>query len=86
MIRNKVTLLNLFRSPEDTALGLNAGPVYGVEQAEDSLSSSAESSGKKLDKDLKQRSLKGDLSEPLSQYDLNSYPSKKGGKAFLFIS
>ncbi|XP_053086310.1 protein PRRC2B isoform X6 [Pangasianodon hypophthalmus] len=66
---------NCRRSPEDAAPGLNAGPVYGVEQAEDSLSSSTtESSGKKLDKDLKPRSMKGDMSESLSQYDLNSYP------------
>lgn len=59
------------RSPEDTS-------PYGVEQSEDGLSTSnAESSGKKPEKDLKPRSLKGgDMSEPLSQYDLNSYPSK----------
>lgn len=57
------------RSPEDTS-------PYGVEQSEDGLSTSnAESSGKKPEKDLKPRSLKGgDMSEPLSQYDLNSYP------------
>lgn len=52
--------------------------MYGVEQTEDNLSSTSntESSGKKLDKDLKSRSMKGDMSEPLSQYDINSYPSK----------
>ena len=33
-------------------------------------------SGKKLDKELKQGSGKSDMVEPLSQYDLNSYPSK----------
>ncbi|XP_060768832.1 protein PRRC2B isoform X2 [Neoarius graeffei] len=66
---------NCRRSPEDAAPGLNAGPVYGVEQTEDGLSTSnTEPSGKKLDKDLKPRSMKGDMSEPLSQYDLNSYP------------
>lgn len=69
--RNKVTRCNLCRSPED------AGSVYVVEQTEDSLSTSnTDSSGKKLDKDLKPRSMKGDMSEPLSQYDLNSYQSK----------
>ncbi|KAI5615747.1 protein PRRC2B isoform X1, partial [Silurus asotus] len=57
------------RSPDD------AGPVYGVEQTEDGLSTgNSESSGKKLDKDLNPRSMKADMSEPLSQYDLNSYP------------
>ncbi|KAF5909534.1 protein PRRC2B, partial [Clarias magur] len=66
--QNGVTT-NCRRSPED------AGPVYGVEQTEDGLSSSnADSTGKKLDKDLKPRGMKGDMSEPLSQYDLNSYP------------
>lgn len=72
---------------------MDAGPVYGVEQTEDSLSTSnTESSGKKLDKDLKPRSMKGDMSEPLSQYDLNSYPrratcflKKKRKKCFLFF-
>lgn len=58
-------------------MGVNAGSVYGVEQTEDGFSiSNTEASGKKLEKDLKPRSMKGDLSEPLSQYDLNSYPSK----------
>ncbi|XP_058238745.1 protein PRRC2B isoform X1 [Hemibagrus wyckioides] len=66
---------NCRRSSEDTASGLNAGPVYGVEQTEDALSTSnTEASGKKLEKDLKPRSMKGDISEPLSQYDINSYP------------
>ena len=32
-------------------------------------------SGKKLDKELKQGSGKSDMAEPLSQYDLNNYPS-----------
>ncbi|TSL28246.1 Protein PRRC2B [Bagarius yarrelli] len=63
------------RSPEDSTSGLNAGSVYGVEQSEDGLSTSnSETSVKKLDKDLKPRSMKGDMSESLSQYDLNSYP------------
>lgn len=75
-----MTRFNLCRSPED------AGPVYGVEQTEDSLSASnAESSGKKLDKDLKPRSLKGDMTESLSQYDLNSYPSERGKKPRFFF-
>lgn len=55
--------------------------MYGVEQTEDSLSSSnTDSTGKKLDKDLKPRGMKGDMSEPLSQYDLNSYPSKSNNE------
>lgn len=62
------------RSPEDA--GLTGGSVYGVEQTEDLSTSSNEASGKKLEKDLKPRSMKADLSEPLSQYDLNSYPSE----------
>lgn len=35
-----------------------------------------ESSGKKLDKELKQGPVKTDIAEPLSQYELSSYPSE----------
>uniref|UniRef100_A0A8C8EVU1 BAT2 N-terminal domain-containing protein n=1 Tax=Oncorhynchus tshawytscha TaxID=74940 RepID=A0A8C8EVU1_ONCTS len=55
------------RSPEES------GPVYNVEQSEEGHQAN-EPSGKKLDKELKPRSVKGDLTKPLSQYDLNSYP------------
>ncbi|XP_036436536.1 protein PRRC2B isoform X1 [Colossoma macropomum] len=66
---------NCRRSPEDAAPGLNAGSVYGVEQPEENLPTSAtESSGKKMEKELKTRAIKGDMGESLSQYDLNSYP------------
>lgn len=57
------------RSPEES------GPVYNVEQSEEGHQAN-EPSGKKLDKELKPRSVKGDLAKPLSQYDLNSYPSE----------
>lgn len=51
--------------------------MYSVEPSEENLQSvAAESSGKKLDKDLKARSMKGDMPEPLSQYDISAYPSK----------
>lgn len=81
-LEEMVTGFILCRSPEDTASGLNAGTVYGVEQTEDALSTSnTEASGKKLEKDLKPRSMKGDMPEPLSQYDINSYPSKSQNKA-----
>ncbi|XP_019908892.2 protein PRRC2B isoform X2 [Esox lucius] len=53
------------RSPE-------TGPVYIVEQSDEGHLSN-ESSGKKLEKELKSGSVKGDMVEPLSQYDLNSY-------------
>ena len=67
----------LHRSPEDAAPGLSAGSVYGVEQPEETLSTSTtDSSGKKMEKELKTRAIKGDMGESLSQYDLNSYPSK----------
>ncbi|KAG9353882.1 hypothetical protein JZ751_012006 [Albula glossodonta] len=63
------------RSPEDTASGLSSGSVYSVEQSEDSPQSiPIESSGKKVEKDLRTGALKGDKDEPLSQYDSSSYP------------
>ncbi|XP_076020368.1 protein PRRC2B isoform X3 [Genypterus blacodes] len=54
------------RSPDES------GPVYGLEQPEEREPS--EPSGKKLDKDQKPAPLKSDMSEPLSQYELSSYP------------
>ncbi|CAM9139893.1 unnamed protein product [Lampetra planeri] len=56
------------RSPDDSGL------VYGLEQAEEREPS--ESSGKKLDKELKPGPVKADLTEPLSQYELSTYPMK----------
>ncbi|XP_078141974.1 protein PRRC2B isoform X3 [Centroberyx gerrardi] len=54
------------RSPDES------GPVYSIEQPEEREPS--EPSGKKLDKELKPGSVKSDMAEPLSQYELNSYP------------
>ncbi|XP_028829649.1 protein PRRC2B isoform X2 [Denticeps clupeoides] len=52
------------------------GSVYSLEQSEDPLQSGPnEVPGKKMDKDLKPRGLKGDMAEPLSQYDLSAYPT-----------
>lgn len=56
------------RSPDEPA------PVYGLEQPEEREPS--EPSGKKLDKELKQGPVKTDIAEPLSQYELSSYPSE----------
>lgn len=52
----------------------DSGPVYSIEQPEERESS--ETSGKKLDKELKQGPVKTDIAEPLSQYELSSYPSE----------
>ncbi|XP_059213696.1 LOW QUALITY PROTEIN: protein PRRC2B [Centropristis striata] len=54
------------RSPDES------GSVYSIEQPEER--ESAEPSGKKLDKELKQGTAKSDITEPLSQYELSSYP------------
>ncbi|XP_068429563.1 protein PRRC2B isoform X4 [Clinocottus analis] len=54
------------RSPDESS------PVYSIEQPEEREPN--EPSGKKLDKELKQGSMKTDMTEPLSQYELNSYP------------
>lgn len=51
-----------------------SGPVYSLEQPEEREPS--EPSGKKLDKELKQGPVKTDIAEPLSQYELSSYPSE----------
>ncbi|XP_029024602.1 protein PRRC2B isoform X3 [Betta splendens] len=58
-----------------------SGPVYAIEQPEERESS--ETSGKKLDKDLKPGPVKTDIVEPLSQYELSSYPIEgdTGGSA-----
>uniref|UniRef100_A0A8P4PWH5 BAT2 N-terminal domain-containing protein n=1 Tax=Dicentrarchus labrax TaxID=13489 RepID=A0A8P4PWH5_DICLA len=47
-------------------------PVYSIEQPEEREPN--EPSGKKLDKELKQGPVKTDIAEPLSQYELSSYP------------
>ncbi|XP_049321745.1 protein PRRC2B isoform X2 [Astyanax mexicanus] len=66
---------NCRRSPEDAAPGLSAGSVYVVEQPEENLPTScSDSSGKKMEKELKPRAMKPDMAESLSQYELNSYP------------
>uniref|UniRef100_A0A665WRM5 BAT2 N-terminal domain-containing protein n=1 Tax=Echeneis naucrates TaxID=173247 RepID=A0A665WRM5_ECHNA len=54
------------RSPDES------GPVYSLESPEEREPS--EPSGKKLDKELKPGPVKTDLAEPLSQYELSSYP------------
>ncbi|TMS08249.1 Protein PRRC2B [Larimichthys crocea] len=54
------------RGPDET------GPVYSIEQPEEREPN--EPSGKKLDKELKQGPVKTDITEPLSQYELSSYP------------
>ncbi|XP_051544844.1 protein PRRC2B isoform X2 [Myxocyprinus asiaticus] len=66
---------NSKRVPEDSVPGLRSASVYSVDQNDDSLSTSmTENTGKITEKDLKPRNMKGDITEPLSQYDLNSYP------------
>ncbi|XP_060917840.1 protein PRRC2B isoform X4 [Labrus mixtus] len=49
-----------------------SGPVYSIEQQEER--EPTEPSGKKLEKELKQGAVKTDIVEPLSQYELSSYP------------
>ncbi|XP_030640280.1 protein PRRC2B [Chanos chanos] len=65
---------NCKRSPDDATSGLSSGSVYSVEQSEEALQASAMEGSGKMEKDLKARTMKGEMSEPLSQYDLNSYP------------
>uniref|UniRef100_A0A3Q1GQT6 Proline rich coiled-coil 2B n=1 Tax=Acanthochromis polyacanthus TaxID=80966 RepID=A0A3Q1GQT6_9TELE len=55
------------RSPDEP------GPVYSLEQPPEDREPS-EASGKKLDKELKPGAVKTDIAEPLSQYELSSYP------------
>uniref|UniRef100_A0A672G9E3 BAT2 N-terminal domain-containing protein n=1 Tax=Salarias fasciatus TaxID=181472 RepID=A0A672G9E3_SALFA len=57
------------RSPDES------GPVYSIEQPPEDREPS-EPTGKKIDKDLKSGSGKADIAEPLSQYELSSYPSE----------
>lgn len=61
-------LLFSSRGPDES------GPVYSIEQPEEREPN--EPSGKKLDKELKQGAVKADMAEPLSQYELGSYPSE----------
>ncbi|XP_076867600.1 protein PRRC2B isoform X2 [Brachyhypopomus gauderio] len=66
---------NCRRSPDDATPGLSTGQVYAVEQVEEGLSTStSDTATKKMEKELKPRGMKGDLAEPLSPYDLSSYP------------
>uniref|UniRef100_A0A3Q3KKD2 BAT2 N-terminal domain-containing protein n=1 Tax=Monopterus albus TaxID=43700 RepID=A0A3Q3KKD2_MONAL len=54
------------RSPDES------GPIYSIEPPEER--EPTEPSGKKLDKALKPGSVKTDIAEPLSQYELGGYP------------
>uniref|UniRef100_A0A8C2XPV3 Proline rich coiled-coil 2B n=1 Tax=Cyclopterus lumpus TaxID=8103 RepID=A0A8C2XPV3_CYCLU len=54
------------RNPDES------GPVYSIEQPEEREPN--EPSGKKFDKELKQGSIRTDITEPLSQYELSGYP------------
>ncbi|KAI7812552.1 putative protein PRRC2B [Triplophysa rosa] len=68
-------ICNTKRVPEDSLSGLSSGSVYSVEQSEENLSTSTtEAAGKIMEKDLKPRTMKGDMTEPLSQYERNTYP------------
>ncbi|XP_042565209.1 protein PRRC2B isoform X3 [Clupea harengus] len=63
------------RSPEEVSASLGSSSVYSVEASEENLQTvPTEASGKKLEKELKSRSMKGDMAEPLSQYDISAYP------------
>ncbi|XP_073716878.1 protein PRRC2B isoform X1 [Misgurnus anguillicaudatus] len=65
---------NTKRVPDESVQSLSSGSVYSVEQNEDNLSvSTNEATGKITEKDLKPRSLKGDMTEALCQYDRNTY-------------
>ncbi|XP_066568875.1 protein PRRC2B isoform X4 [Amia ocellicauda] len=69
---------NSKRVSEEAASGLNSGSVYSVDKSvrtEDvSQNSASEPSNKKPEKELKPGISKSEKAEPLSQYDLNSYP------------
>ncbi|XP_053710096.1 protein PRRC2B isoform X1 [Synchiropus splendidus] len=54
------------RSPDECS------PIYNIEQSEEREPS--ESSGKKIDKELKPGAVKTDLTESLPQYELSGYP------------
>lgn len=65
---------NTRRVPEESVSGLSSGSVYSVEQSEENLSTSTnEGTGKMMEKELKPRTMKGDMTEPLSQYERNTY-------------
>lgn len=69
---------NFNRSPDEP------GPVYSIEQPEERESS--EPSGKKLDKEMKPGPVKAEMVEPLSQYELSTYPSEFGSlSVYLFV-
>ncbi|XP_067293629.1 protein PRRC2B isoform X2 [Pseudorasbora parva] len=59
---------NSKRAPDDSVSGLSSASVYGVEQNDDS--NAAEVTGKVMEKP---RNMKADMTEQLSQYDLNTY-------------
>ncbi|XP_059405602.1 protein PRRC2B-like isoform X2 [Carassius carassius] len=63
---------NSKRVPEDSVTCLSSASVYNVEQNNDT--GVVEATGKILEKDLKPRNMKGDMMDPLCQYDLNTYP------------
>ncbi|XP_062340291.1 protein PRRC2B [Osmerus eperlanus] len=70
------------RTTDDSGPGLGSGSVYSVEQSEEGYQSGPnEPLGKKIDKELKGSSVKGEMAESLSQYERCSYPieSDAGG-------
>lgn len=75
---NPFALYDFSRSPDES------GPVYSIEQPEERESS--EPSGKKLDKELKPGPVKTEIVEPLSQYDLSSYPSELVFFIYIYLS
>ncbi|XP_051981709.1 protein PRRC2B-like isoform X2 [Xyrauchen texanus] len=62
------------RVPEDSVPVLRSASVYSVDHYDSLSTSTTETTGKIIEKDLKPRNTKGDITEPLSQYDLSSYP------------
>ena len=71
------------RSTDDSGPGLGSGSVYSVEQSEEGYQSGPnEPLGKKIDKELKGSSVKGEMAESLSQYERSSYPSKSYNHKF----
>lgn len=61
--------LYISRSPDET------GPLYSLEPPTEDREPS-ELTGKKLDKEMKPGSIKTDIVEPLTQYELSSYSSE----------
>lgn len=78
----RVNIARLFYSvPEESISGLSSGSVYCVDQSEENLSTSTtEGTGKIMEKDLKPRTMKGDMTEPLCQYERNTYSGKTNGR------